>query len=106
VELVERYDDKLIFYTSVIERMNGTPPHHPVNCVQLCLGSLLHGIKSHAKEWLTIFGNMLQELAKSRLLSAIAYVKVCLNGLYMIYSLLTKFKSLLVCAEPLNHVFI
>ena len=59
-----------------MDKMDGAFAYHSINCVQLCLDSMLMGIKSHAKEWLTIFGNLLQEMAKSRLLTALNYIKV------------------------------
>lgn len=77
MQLVERYDEKMMYYKAIMGKMDGASSYHPVNCVQLCLGTMLTGIKSHAKEWLTMFGDLLLEIAKSRLLLATTYIQVC-----------------------------
>ena len=77
-EAVERYDERLINYRAIMDKMDANPNYHSINCVQLVLGPLLVGIKTHAKEWLTIFGSLLEEMAKTKLNTMLAYIKVWL----------------------------
>jgi hypothetical protein len=59
-----------------MDKMDANPNYHSINCVQLVLGPLLVGIKTHAKEWLTIFGSLLEDMAKVKLNVIGAYIKV------------------------------
>lgn len=74
---MERYDEKLMYYKTLMSKMNMSVTTFEINCVELRLGNLLTGIRTHAKEWLVIFGGLLQDLAKRRLNSISTYITVC-----------------------------
>lgn len=54
-------DEKFLFYTNIVERMDTIQPYHDIGPIRLNLHSLIGHIRSYAVDWKNTLGAILIE---------------------------------------------
>ena len=61
---VVAYDEKLLYYSKIIEEVATLPKYKNIDFIKLSMRSLCESISMHAKEWMKCLGQQLNESAK------------------------------------------
>lgn len=60
-------DEKFLFYTNIVDRMDATERHHDVGPIRINLGSLINSVRAHAIEWQNTLGKILTDETKANI---------------------------------------
>lgn len=64
---VVAFDDRLQYYHKTIDDVATMPLVKDQECIRLYMEPLADAVRNHAKQWIDLFGKLLQDLAKSSL---------------------------------------
>lgn len=62
-----RIDEKFLFYTNIVDRMDATQQHHDVGPIRINLGALINSVRAHAIEWKNTLGRILTDKTKANI---------------------------------------
>lgn len=71
-----KLDEKFLFYTDIVERLQKTQPYHDIGPIRVNLQSLIDSICEHAIDWKNTLGHILAEKTMRRVLELRDYMQV------------------------------
>lgn len=75
-----RIDEKFLYYTNIVERMNNNHFYYDFGPIRINLHSLINSSRAHVVEWKNTLGTILTEKTLSNLETAQIYITVCVRN--------------------------